>query len=107
MLAVPFDDNLNFHKVIAVAIAIGVGLHAGAHLTCDFPRLLHASNEQYVPLQQFFGHNRPPNYWWFVKGVEGVTGVIMVVFMAIAFVLATLWFRRNKLNLPKPLKRLT
>lgn len=106
-VAVPFDDNLNFHKVIAVAIAIGVGLHAGAHLTCDFPRLLHASNEEYVPLQQFFGHNRPPNYWWFVKGVEGVTGVIMVVFMAIAFVLATPWFRRNKLNLPKPLKRLT
>jgi respiratory burst oxidase len=106
-MAVPFDDNLNFHKVIAAAIAIGVGLHAGAHLTCDFPRLLHASNEEYEPMQQFFGHKRPPNYWWFVKGVEGVTGLIMVVFMAIAFVLATPWFRRNKLNLPKALKRLT
>ncbi|KAH9328658.1 hypothetical protein KI387_000766 [Taxus chinensis] len=106
-VAVPFDDNLNFHKVIAAAIAIGVGLHAGAHLTCDFPRLLHASEEEYEPMKPFFGEEKPPNYWWFVKGVEGVTGIIIVVLMAIAFVLATPWFRRNRLNLPKSLKRLT
>ncbi|KAK1281635.1 hypothetical protein QJS10_CPB22g00448 [Acorus calamus] len=106
-LAVPFDDNLNFHKVIAVAISIGVGLHAITHLTCDFPRLLHATDEEYIPMQPYFGHKRPDNYWWFVKGVEGVTGIIMVVLMAIAFTLATPWFRRNRLKLPKPLKNLT
>ncbi|XP_044462711.1 respiratory burst oxidase homolog protein D-like [Mangifera indica] len=105
-LVVPFDDNLNFHKVIAVGVAIGVILHAGAHLTCDFPRILHASEEKYEPLEKFFG-DQPTSYWWFVKGVEGITGVIMVVLMAIAFTLATPWFRRNKLNLPKPLKKLT
>jgi len=96
-----------FGQVIAVAIAIGVGLHAGSHLTCDFPCLLHASDEEYEPMKPFFGDERPPNYWWFVKGVEGVTGIVIVVLMAIAFVLATPWFRRNKLNLPKALKRLT
>ncbi|KAF3430880.1 hypothetical protein FNV43_RR25610 [Rhamnella rubrinervis] len=106
-VVVPFDDNLNFHKVIAVGIAIGVGLHAGAHLTCDFPRLLHATEEEYEPMKPYFGEEQPENYWWFVKGVEGVTGIIMVVLMAIAFTLATPWFRRNKLNLPKPLKKLT
>ncbi|MCI09064.1 respiratory burst oxidase protein B-like, partial [Trifolium medium] len=37
-MVVPFDDNINFHKVIAFGIAIGVGLHAISHLTCDFPR---------------------------------------------------------------------
>nr|WOW72684.1 ferric reductase [Mangifera indica] len=105
-LAVPFDDNLNFHKVIAVGIVIGVVLHGGAHLTCDFPRLLHASEEKYEPMEQYFG-DQPTSYWWFVKGVEGITGIIMVVLMAIAFTLATPWFRRNKLNLPKPLKKLT
>ncbi|XP_022842677.1 respiratory burst oxidase homolog protein C-like isoform X3 [Olea europaea var. sylvestris] len=104
--AVPFDDNLNFHKVIAVAIAIGVGIHGISHLTCDFPRLLHASPEKYEPMEPFFG-DQPTNYWYFVKGWEGVTGIIMVVLMAIAFTLATPWFRRNRVDLPKPLNKLT
>lgn len=106
-VVVPFDDNINFHKVIAVGIAIGVGLHAGAHLTCDFPRLLHATDEEYEPMKPFFGEERPNNYWWFVKGTEGWTGVVMVVLMAIAFTLAQPWFRRNRLKLPKTMKRLT
>ncbi|KAH8522353.1 hypothetical protein H0E87_003106 [Populus deltoides] len=106
-VAVPFDDNLNFHKVIAVGIAIGTGLHAGAHITCDFPRLLHATEKEYEPLKPYFGDEQPDNYGWFLKGVEGITGIIMVVLMSIAFTLATPWFRRNRLNLPKPLKKLT
>ncbi|KAJ4766103.1 respiratory burst oxidase-like protein [Rhynchospora pubera] len=103
----PFDDNLNFHKVIAVGITIGVGLHAISHLTCDFPRLLHATDEQYGPMKPFFGDKRPDDYWWFVKGTEGWTGVVMVVLMAIAFTLATPWFRRGRIRLPGPLNRLT
>lgn len=94
-------------QVIAAGIGVGVGLHAVSHLTCDFPRLLHATEEEYEPMKPYFGDEQPPNYWWFVKGVEGVTGIIMVVLMAIAFTLATPWFRRNKLNLPKALKRFT
>ncbi|KAL3529023.1 hypothetical protein ACH5RR_008345 [Cinchona calisaya] len=105
--AVPFDDNLNFHKLIAVAVAIGVGIHVICHLTCDFPRILHASPEKYGPLKPYFGEEQPTSYWEFVKGVEGVTGIIMVVLMAIAFTLATPWFRRNKINLPKPFNKLT
>ncbi|KAJ6683051.1 RESPIRATORY BURST OXIDASE-like protein B [Salix koriyanagi] len=77
-MAVPFDDNINFHKVIALGIAIGIGLHAGAHLTCDFPRLLHATDDEYEPMKQFFGEHRPDDYWWFVKGTEGWTGVVML-----------------------------
>ncbi|KAJ6688501.1 putative proteinDPH OXIDASE [Salix koriyanagi] len=42
-VAVPFDDNLNFHKVIAVGVAVGVGIHGISHLACDFPRLLRAN----------------------------------------------------------------
>ncbi|KAJ0571074.1 putative NAD(P)H oxidase (H(2)O(2)-forming) [Helianthus annuus] len=105
-VVVPFDDNLNFHKVIAVGIMIGVGLHAISHLVCDFPRLLSATEEEYEPMVQYFGE-QPDSYWHFVKEAEGYTGITMVVLMAIAFTLATPWLRRGRLNLPKPLKKLT
>ncbi|THU45826.1 hypothetical protein C4D60_Mb02t22080 [Musa balbisiana] len=103
----PFDDSLSFHKVIAAGIAVGLGLHAIAHLTCDFPRLLHATEVEYEPMKPFFGDARPSDYWWFVKGTEGWTGVAMVVLMAVAVILATPWFRRGAISLPKPLHRLT
>ena len=41
-------------------------------------------------------------YFTLVKGVEGITGVIMVICMVIAFTLATRWFRRSLVKLPKP-----
>ncbi|CAO2203483.1 unnamed protein product [Urochloa humidicola] len=104
---VPFNDNINFHKVIAAGVAVGVALHAGSHLTCDFPRLLHASDAAYEPMKPFFGEKRPPNYWWFVKGTEGWTGVVMVVLMSVAFLLAQPWFRRNRLKDSNPLKKMT
>ncbi|KAG6478106.1 respiratory burst oxidase homolog protein C-like [Zingiber officinale] len=105
--AVPFDDSLNFHKVIAAGITVGVGLHVISHLTCDFPRLLHTSEREYVPMKPFFGDTKPDNYWWFVKGKEGWTGLVMVVLMAIAFTLASPWFRRGRVKLPKPFHRAT
>lgn len=105
-VAVPFDDNLNFHKVIAVAITLGVGTHAIAHLACDFPRLLTADEEKWKLMKKYFG-DQPSSYWHFVKSVEGITGIVMVVLMAIAFTLATPWFRRGKANLPPLLKKLT
>ncbi|RZC60432.1 hypothetical protein C5167_022190 [Papaver somniferum] len=106
-VVVPFDDNLNFHKVIAVGIAIGTALHVIAHLACDFPRLLRASEEAYEPMEPFFGKEQPESYWWFVKGIEGVTGIIMVVLMIIAFTFASPWFRRNRIKLPWPFTGLT
>ncbi|TKY73730.1 Respiratory burst oxidase-like protein C [Spatholobus suberectus] len=64
-IMVPFDDNLNFHKI---------------------------SHQVIGTLS---------NQW------EGVTGIIMVVLMAIAFTLASPWFRRGLVKLPKPLNNLT
>jgi respiratory burst oxidase len=103
-VAVPFDDNLNFHKIIAIAIAMGVGIHGISHLACDFPRLLSATEDEYELMEPFFGEEQPTSYWWFVRGVEGVTGLVMVVLMAIAFTLASPWLRRGKI---KCLKKLT
>uniref|UniRef100_A0A1J3CL19 Respiratory burst oxidase-like protein A n=1 Tax=Noccaea caerulescens TaxID=107243 RepID=A0A1J3CL19_NOCCA len=103
---VPFDDSLNFHKVIAIAISIGVVVHATSHLACDFPRLIAADEETYKPMEKYFGPQKK-RYMDFVKSVEGVTGIAMVVLMTIAFTLATPWFRRNKLQLPGVLKKIT
>ncbi|XP_047341180.1 respiratory burst oxidase homolog protein C-like [Impatiens glandulifera] len=105
-VVVPFNDNLSFHKVIAVAIAIGVCIHGIYHLACDFPRLLDASPDKYEPMIQYFGE-QPTSYWHFVKSFEGISGIIMVVLMAIAFTLATPWFRRSKIILPKPFNKFT
>ncbi|KAL3498916.1 hypothetical protein ACH5RR_041648 [Cinchona calisaya] len=104
---VPFDDNINFHKTIAAAIVIGVILHAGNHLACDFPRLINESDESYKTyLYGDFGQTKP-QYIDLVRGIEGVTGILMVIFMAIAFTLATRWFRRSLVKLPKPFDRIT
>ena len=92
--------------MIAVAITFGVGIHAIYHLSCDFPRILDAKPELYIPMVKYF-KAQPTSYWHFVKSVEGVTGIIMVVLMAIAFTLATPWFRRGRVKLPKPFDKLT
>ncbi|OMO79650.1 Cytochrome b245, heavy chain [Corchorus capsularis] len=104
---VPFDDNINFHKTIAAAIVIGVILHAGNHLACDFPRLINSSKSKYDDdLSNDFGSLKP-TYIDLVKGIEGVTGILMLICMIIAFTLATRWFRRNLIKLPKPFDRIT
>ncbi|XP_050228786.1 respiratory burst oxidase homolog protein A-like [Mercurialis annua] len=104
---VPFDDNINFHKTIAAATVIGVVLHAGSHLACDFPRIMNSSQTDYSKyLRDDFGENKP-SYGELVRGVEGVTGILMVILMAIAFTLATTWFRRSLIKFPKPFDRLT
>ncbi|KAM0900910.1 hypothetical protein ACQ4PT_020327 [Festuca glaucescens] len=46
---IPFDDNINFHKVLAGSIAIGTTLHTLAHVTCDFPRLISYPNDRFMP----------------------------------------------------------
>ncbi|XP_052200308.1 respiratory burst oxidase homolog protein E isoform X2 [Diospyros lotus] len=103
---VPFDDNINFHKIIACAIAIGVMLHAGSHLTCDFPRLVNSSPEKFALIATDFNEVKP-TYKDLLTGVEGLTGISMVILMTIAFTLATRHLRRNILKLPPPFNRLT
>ena len=53
-----------------------------------------------------FGTHKP-RYIDLVKGPEGVTGIVMVICMAVAFTLATKWFRRSLIKLPKPFDRLS
>ncbi|XP_015082837.1 respiratory burst oxidase homolog protein E [Solanum pennellii] len=105
-LLVPFDDNINFHKIIAYAIGVGILLHAGNHLACDFPRLINSSPEKFALIASDFD-NVKPTFKSLLTGIEGVTGIAMVILMAIVFTLATRTFRRNVLKLPPPFSRLT
>jgi respiratory burst oxidase len=71
--------------MIAVAIALGICLHAGNHLACDFPRLV----------ASFFGQVKP-TYRSLLAGPEGVTGMVMVTLMAVSFTLAARPFRKRE-----------
>jgi respiratory burst oxidase len=53
-----------------------------------------------------FGKDKP-SYMRLIKGIEAETGIAMVVLMAVAFTLATRWFRRGLIKLPKPFDRFT
>ncbi|XP_021279961.1 respiratory burst oxidase homolog protein A isoform X2 [Herrania umbratica] len=100
-------ERLGYIETIAAAIVIGVILHAGNHLACDFPKLINSSAEDYKDfLIHDFGSHKP-TYIDLIKGAEGVTGILMVICMTIAFTLATKWFRRNLIKLPKPFDRIT
>lgn len=105
-VAVPFDDNINFHKTIAVAIAVGVFLHAGIHLSCDFVRIAQCSETDF---QKYLSSDfdKQPKYMDIILSTEGVSGIAMVFIMCIAFILATRWFRRSLVKLPWPFHRLT
>ncbi|XP_077226748.1 respiratory burst oxidase protein F isoform X2 [Tasmannia lanceolata] len=103
---IPFDDNINFHKTVAAAIVVGVLLHAGNHLACDFPRLISSPQSEYQLVKDDFGDNKP-TYLDLLRGPEGITGILMVLLMAIAFTLATHWLRRSLVKFPKPFDRLT
>ncbi|XP_077236456.1 riboflavin synthase-like superfamily protein isoform X2 [Tasmannia lanceolata] len=105
-LFVPFDDNINFHRVIAFAIAVGIIVHAGNHLACDFPRLISSSPKEFDLVSSDFNNVRP-TYKALLTGVEGMTGIAMVVLMTISFTLATRRFRNNLVMLPPPFNRLT
>jgi len=103
--------------MIATAIVVGITLHAGNHLACDFPRVIAASPEEYALVAGAFGPGKP-TYAGLLSGAEGVTGVAMVVLMTVSFTLATHPFRKGEpkggggaaavtSRLPAPLNRLT
>ena len=103
---IPFDDNINFHKLIAVAIAIGVFTHTAMHVTCDFPRIVNCSPRKFM---RFLGpqfNYKQPSYGDLVESIPGLTGIIMIVMMSFSFTLATHSFRRNVIKLPWPFHHL-
>ncbi|KAF0916856.1 hypothetical protein E2562_014601 [Oryza meyeriana var. granulata] len=102
---VPFNDTINFHKLVAAGIVIGIILHGGIHLSCDFPRIAMADKIIFGrTIANDFG-NHQPSYLEIVASTEGTTGIAMVVLMLIAFLLASRPSRRNPGSLPPLVRR--
>lgn len=103
---VPFDDNINFHKVMAVGITTGVFIHGVVHLSCDFPRIVSCPDPKFMATIGRGFHYRKPTYQNLITSTVGLTGIIIVFLMAFSFTLATHSFRRNVVKLPWPLHKL-
>ncbi|XP_037690014.1 dual oxidase 2 [Choloepus didactylus] len=96
---VPFDAAVDFHRWIAMAAVVLAILHSAGHvvnvyifsvsplslLACIFPNDFMNDGSQ---LPQKF-------YWWFFQTVPGVTGVLLLVVLAIMYVFASHHFRRH------------
>ncbi|XP_022134771.1 respiratory burst oxidase homolog protein A-like isoform X2 [Momordica charantia] len=104
---IPFNDSLNFHKLVAGGIVVGVILHGGTHLVCDFPRISSCDKSifQQTIAARFNYHQ--PSYVEILATTETLTGIVMVILMAIAFLLATKWPRRNSTSLPRSIQQVT
>lgn len=104
---VPFNDNINFHKIIAGGIALGVATHAGSHLGCDFPRIAAADHNMFMETIARDFNYKQPTVMEIVLSLEVMTGIVMVVLMGFAYLLANHALRRNIVKLPWPFHRLT
>ncbi|KAF7237795.1 Dual oxidase 2 [Varanus komodoensis] len=95
---IPFDSAVDFHRWIATAALIFSVLHTLGHvvnvyifsitplsiLACVFSSIFFDDGSQ-IP---------PKYYWWFFETVPGMTGVLLLVVLAIIYVFATHYFRR-------------
>ncbi|XP_064992510.1 putative respiratory burst oxidase homolog protein H [Musa acuminata AAA Group] len=102
----PFDDNINFHKIIASAIAIGTVVHTLAHVTCDFPRIITCPKSKFMTSMGLNFNYKQPTYPSLRASAPGVTGTLMILIMTFSFTLATHSFRRSVVKLPSPLHHL-
>lgn len=94
-------------QVIAGGIVVGVILHGGTHLACDFPRISDSDRSIFrQTIAAGFGYHQP-SYIEILATTEVASGIAMVVLMAIAFSLATKWPRRGSPVLPLSLRKVT
>ncbi|NWR81407.1 DUOX2 oxidase, partial [Centropus unirufus] len=95
---IPFDAAVDFHRWVAMAALIFSVLHTAGHvvnvyifsvtplsvLSCLFSSVFMNDGSQ---LPQKY-------YWWFFQTIPGMTGVLLLVILAVMYVFATHHFRR-------------
>uniref|UniRef100_A0A8C9STW7 NAD(P)H oxidase (H2O2-forming) n=1 Tax=Scleropages formosus TaxID=113540 RepID=A0A8C9STW7_SCLFO len=95
---IPFDAAIDFHRCLAMTAIIFTVIHSLGHvvnvyilcvsdlsiLACLFPKVF--IND---------GSELPKKWtWWFFQTVPGLTGVLLLVFLALMYVFASRYFRR-------------
>ncbi|KAG0540039.1 hypothetical protein BDA96_03G374400 [Sorghum bicolor] len=68
---IPFDDNINFHKIMALSIAIATAIHTLAHVTCDFPRLISCPTDKFMATLGSNFHYKQPTYPDLLESIPG------------------------------------
>ncbi|XP_062926228.1 dual oxidase 2-like [Mobula hypostoma] len=95
---IPFDAAVDFHRWIAMTAVVLSVFHSAGHgvnvytfcisplsaLACLFPSVFIDDGSE---LPQKY-------YWWFFKTIPGMTGVLLLVVLAIIYVFASRQFRR-------------
>lgn len=97
---IPFDENINFHKLIALGIVIGSVAHTLFHLGCNYIKLSTCPKHKFMNALGPILNYQQPTYMGLLTSIVGLTGVFMCVIMAFSFTLATHSFRRNVVKLP-------
>ncbi|KAM6180623.1 dual oxidase 2 isoform 2-T2 [Erethizon dorsatum] len=96
---IPFDAAVDFHRWIAMGAVLLAILHSGGHvvnfyifsvsppslLACVFPNVF-VNDGSKIP---------PKYYWWFFETVPGMSGVLLLLVLAIMYVFASHYFRRR------------
>lgn len=103
---IPFDDNINFHKVIALGILMGTAVHILMHCSCNFVRLTSCPKDRFNAIFGPAFHYHQPTYLDLAGTTVGITGIVMMILMIFSFTLATHSFRRNVVKLPWPFHHL-
>ncbi|XP_057954773.1 putative respiratory burst oxidase homolog protein J [Malania oleifera] len=98
--AIPFDDNINFHKSISLAIVIGTLVHTIMHVACNFPRLVLCPELIFTKIVGPYFNYKKPTYASLLESTPTITGILMIIIMSYSFTLAMHSFRRNVIKLP-------
>ncbi|OIT05081.1 PREDICTED: putative respiratory burst oxidase homolog protein H isoform X1 [Nicotiana attenuata] len=103
---IPFDDNINFHKMISLGITLGTFIHVLFHTSCNFVKLVSCPKSKFMTVLGSNFDYHQPTYMDLVASIPGVTGILMTLLMLFSFTLATHSFRRNVIKLPGSFRHL-
>ncbi|NXO29095.1 DUOX2 oxidase, partial [Cisticola juncidis] len=95
---IPFDAAVDFHRWIAMAALIFSVLHTAGHLVNIYIFSVTPLSVLSCLFSSVFtndGSQLPQKYyWWFFQTIPGMTGVLLLVVLAVMYVFATHHFRR-------------
>ncbi|OXB56750.1 hypothetical protein ASZ78_008517 [Callipepla squamata] len=95
---IPFDAAVDFHRWIAMAALIFSVLHTAGHLVNVYIFSVTPLSVLSCLFSSVFmndGSQLPQKYyWWFFQTIPGMTGVLLLIILAVMYIFATHHFRR-------------